>query len=85
MLRSLKIGEPGFDYVEKAFDWASTEPKKFMTIIEICRAGGFEPTAGDGVSVSAMLRRRGIQRVKFRGQRGALMPPLIVAKTTPPL
>jgi hypothetical protein len=85
MLRSLNIGEPGFVYVEAAFDWSSNAPRQFMTIAAICRAGGFEPKPGDGVSVSAMLKRRGIQRVKHRGERGALMPPLVVAKNPPSL
>lgn len=86
MLRTLKLGEVGFSLVEAVFDWESTVPKEFMTIEEICQAAGFQPKPGDCVSVSAMLRRRGIQRLKHCGARGALMPPArVVAKTTPSL
>jgi len=80
MLKPLSPGDVAWIHVERSFAWASPEPRTFMTIAEVCRLSGFEPTPGDGISVSGFLRRIGVQRVKFRGERGALMPPCIAIR-----
>jgi hypothetical protein len=85
MLRKLHKGDVGFMLVDAAFEWGG-RPRLFMSIAEVCRASGFEPTPGDCVSVSAFLRRKGVERIRQCGERGAVMPPLravSVAKTTP--
>lgn len=76
MLRKLNPSECPYALVDAVFDWSSAESKAFMPLADICRAAGFEPTPGDCVSVSAHLKRRGIKRGKYRGYRGAMMPPL---------
>lgn len=74
MLRKLSPGECPYALVDAVFDWSSADPKAFMSMVDICRAAGFDPEPGDCVSVSAHLKRRGIKRLKYRGYRGAMMP-----------
>lgn len=82
MLKFLKKNDVAWLLVDLAFDW-SLKPGNFMTFTEICHAAGFTPTNGDAVSVSKFLGRKKMQRFKVRGQRGAIMPALRVAKSEP--
>lgn len=75
MLRSLGENDVPWLWVDAAFDW-SVKPSNFMSIERVCVAAGFSPTHGNLVSVSRFLGRKKIQRIKVRGERGAVMPPL---------
>lgn len=85
-LPKLPAGRVPFFEVEPIFDWSADQPGTFMLTADICRAAGFEPTPGDCVSVGRMLvARRGVKAVRYRGQRGLLMPPLRKADEPEPI
>lgn len=76
MLQKLKDNQCGFLLVEQAFDW-SKPADQWLSLADICRAAGFEPTPGDCISVSCYLRKRGLRKAVYRGKMGARMPPLV--------
>jgi hypothetical protein len=49
----------------------------FMTVEQVCLACGFDPSPGELASIGRHMKSKGVRLMKYRGQRGALMPPMI--------
>ena len=73
-LRKLGKFDLPWKLVEPVFDWDGPRDN-WMTVADVCRAAGFEPTPGDCVSVAkSMSFHRGVKLERFRGVKMWRMP-----------